>query len=384
MQWYRFSHYSVVLLLTASVCCSQVRDVSLEELPARLRDGDWDHVVHYALQSRRFTKLPAIEPGESARRWKLQARIPDDAAARLNAFVASKAQGIRHAAMRAMVRDQAELHRQYIRAMHFLYEKEWASTEHKGVARRSFVAGLYQNRGHSTDTDVTAGYGVHTGLGVLSALQPATKIHRVLLVGPGLDWAPRMGLEEDSPPQSLQPYALADSLVRLGLSGAGDLQVDCVDLNPRVVAHIDSFAAGSRRLILHDTAGDAEWQNYFLSLGKAIGIRIGFDVAVSSQVANSIRAWQMNILTQRVTRADYDLVVATNVLVYFNDCELGLALSNIAQALRPGGHFLHNELRPAVEAWGRELSMPPLHARTVNFDAGRELFDSVVLHELRK
>ena len=397
----RSTGYAALLALTAAACAGQIRQATLEELPERLRDhqwlaeleqstaqrlrdGEWDHVVFYALQSRRFTKLPPVEPAESARQWTKLGHLPPDAAARLRAFVAAPAAGTRHAAMRAMVHDEQQLQLEYARAMRFLYEKEWAARERDGAARREYVAGLYQRRGHSTDTDVTAGYAVHTGLGVLASLRPGTKIRRVLLVGPGLDWAPRMGLDEDTPPQSLQPYALADSLVRLGLAAAGDLRVDCVDVNPRVVSHLNDFAAGPRRLWLRETPGDSEWQSYFLSLGKTVGTRSGLRIAVSSPVAKSIRAWRMNVLTQRVTDPGYDLAVATNVLLYFNDRELGLALANIAHAIRPGGYLLHNEPRPASEAWGRELGMPAVQARTVQFAATGELYDSVVLHEVRK
>lgn len=401
MRCFRATGYLALLALTAGLCCGQIRGVTLEELPERLRDeqwlseieqstatrvreGEWDHVVHYALQSRRFTELPPVEPGESARQWTKQGRVPDDAAARLEAFVAAPAGEARHAALRAMVRDEEQLKREYARTMRFLYEKEWVSREREGAARREYVAGLYQRRGHSTDTDVMAGYGVHMGLGALAGLRPGNKIRRVLLVGPGLDWAPRMGLAEEAPPQSLQPYALADSLVRLGLAAADDLRIDCVDVNPRVVPHINGFAGGARRLWLRETPGDSEWRNYFLTLGKATGTRKGREITVSVQVAKSVRAWRMNVLTQRVTDGNYDLAVATNVLLYFNDRELGLALANIAHAVRAGGHFLHNELRPAAEVWGHELGMPPVHARTVHFDTGRALFDGVVLHEVRK
>jgi hypothetical protein len=391
----------VLLAVGVSVAGGQVRDATLEELPARLRDrawlagleastaqrvreGEWDHVVYYALQSQRFTRLPPVKPGESARRWKEQGRIPPDAAARLVAFVAARPVEGRHAALRAMVKDIEQLKREYERGMRFLYEKEWVSRERGGAARREYVAGLYQMRGHSTDTDVRAGYGVHTGLGALAALRPGIKIRRVLLVGPGLDWAPRMSLEDEAPPQSLQPYALADSLVGLGLAAADDLQIDCVDVNPRVVTYINGFAGGSRRLWLRETAGDAEWRNYFLHLGRAAGTRNGREITVSSAVAQSVRAWPMNVLTQRVTQAGYDLAVATNVLLYFNDRELGLALANIGHAVRAGGHVLHNELRPAVEVWGHELGMPPVHARTVQFDGASELFDAAVVHEVKR
>src|SRR5690348_5963485 len=43
----------------------------------RLRDGNYDHLIHYALQSTRVTKLPPIEPALSAKAFVESGRIPD-------------------------------------------------------------------------------------------------------------------------------------------------------------------------------------------------------------------------------------------------------------------------------------------------------------------
>jgi SAM-dependent methyltransferase len=134
------------------------------------------------------------------------------------------------------------------------------------------------------------------------------------------------------------------------------------------------------RLTLRYAPGDDDWNAYFDALGKSAGQRDGAEFTVARAIANNIRAVRANILTERTTQT-YDLVVATNVLLYFDDNELGLALSNIAHALKPGGHLLHNDLRPAIEQWGRQLKLPPIHARTVRIDPARELYDGVVLHQ---
>ncbi len=284
--------------------------------------------------------------------------------------------------MRRMVRNLAELHNEYQRAMEFLYEKEWASRTRQGVDRREFIASLYQTRGHSTDTELRATYGVHVGLSVLKQMHPEKRIRRVLLIGPGLDWAPRTGLRDDTPPASYQPFALMDSLLRLGLSQPAELTIDCADVNPRVVDHINAFPATPRRLHLFYAPGDSDWNGYFDQLGTAAGKREGTLFTVAHQTASRVRAIRMNVLTERVVdAASYDLAVATNILLYFDDKELGLALANIAHALREGGHFLHNDLRPVIDPWGRQLQLPPIHARTVRIDATRELYDGVVLHE---
>jgi len=386
------------LLLVAGICCAQVRPVKLEELPEslripgildeagrssvrRLRDGEWDHAVFYALQSRRFTKLPPIEPAVSARQWHDQGRVPEDAARRMNAFVSATPIAERHVAIRRVVGSVEQLSHEYERSMAHLYKQEWIPRGKQGPARREFVGETYQSRGHSSDTGLWAAYVTDVGLNIIRGLRPDTRIRRVLLVGPGVDWAPRTAFEEDTPPQSYQPYALADSLIRLKLASP-DLRIDCVDLNPRVVDFIGAFNSRRSPLLLPAMPGTGDWSRYFAALGKSAGVRAGRTLLVDHAVVRGIQAWEMNILTERVETTGYDLAVATNVLLYFNHRELGLAMANILHSLGPGGVLLHNDLRPAAEAWARGLGWPPVHARTLTFDAG--LYDAVVLHAARK
>ncbi len=42
--------------------------------------------------------------------------------------------------------------------------------------------------------------------------------------------------------------------------------------------------------------------------------------------------------------AKFDLLIATNILVYYDAFEQSLALANIAAMLRPGGYLLTNNL----------------------------------------
>ncbi|MBI4902956.1 MAG: hypothetical protein HY820_04925 [Acidobacteria bacterium] len=373
-----------LLLLLISAASAQVRPVDLEAInrqtAQRLHDGEWDHIIYYVLQSTRFTNLPPIEPALSAKAWKEAGSIPHVVARRMSAFLTAKPATERHTAMRSMVQTAGQLRAQYERAMQFLYDKEWAPRSKLGAALRDHVAALYQTRGHSSDTNLSATYGVHTGLTVIRSMAPPNSIRRVLLIGPGLDWSPRTALNEDAPPQSYQPYALADSLVRLGLARTTSLRIDCVDVNPRVVDHINTFAQGARQLLLRYPRIDDDWNAYFDGLGKATGKRTGDTLEAGKAAAASIRALRMNILTERTAAASYDLAVATNVLLYFDDHQLGLAMANTAHALRAGGFFLHNELRPAIEQWSRELDLPTVHARTVRIDPTRELHDGVVIH----
>lgn len=95
-------------------------------------------------------------------------------------------------------------------------------------------------------------------------------------------------------------------------------------------------------------------------------------------------ATRFNVITDRFTDArQYDLIVITNVLPYFNDEELMLALANIASLLAPGGAFIHNEPRPALLAATAAIGMPAVQSRDVLLASpagGQPLHDTAVLN----
>jgi len=178
--------------------------------------------------------------------------------------------------------------------------------------------------------------------------------------------------------------------VTLHLAHPDDLQIDCVDINKRVVEYINGFPDGDRLLHLYSAPGVADYNVYFGTLGSAIGTSAGKHdakqlppgflertVFVKPGVARSVRAVPLNIATERLDER-YDLVIATNVLLYFNEDQLSLVLTNIANMLSDGGYFIHNDLRTVVEADGDILHMPPIAARTVLIAQGRRapLYDN--------
>lgn len=408
-----------------------LRDANLR----RMREGDLDHLIFYALQSTRFTSLPPIEPALSARAFVdgLEAsvrqpflrgelppaqagrlEIPGPARARLAAFISaldSRASDPRLEYFRGLMRTTfpapaeraAALHREYQRAMRVVYEKEFVAQ----AAGADAVARVYRSRGLSTDTAVEAGYVVYLGLGVAKGLDPDRRIRRVLIVGPGLDLAPRTGLLESAPPESYQPWAVIDALLALGLARADDLEVVAADINPRVVDHISRVrdAPPVLRLItgLSETPAVAfsdEYRGYFTSLGSAIGAVQGGreasggaggylrkTVRVGPAAARALRSERLDIVTEHLTGPPFDLVIATNILPYFDDEALMLAMGNMAAMLAPGGLLLHNEPRPFLDAAATPLGVTFEQSRhaviaTVR-GAPAPLFDSVFLHQKR-
>ena len=72
---------------------------------------------------------------------------------------------------------------------------------------------------------------------------------------------------------------------------------------------------------------------------RAVGIR--------ADVVRILEPLQANIVLQRavLTATErYDLIVATNVLIYYDRFEQALALSNVESMLSTGGVFLTNDL----------------------------------------
>ena len=272
---------------------------------ARVREGDLDHLIFYLLQSQAFTTLPAIEPALSAKAlvegFEVKereaflrtgaasvARVPEGVRARIGALLR---------ALGAPSRDERIL---YFGELVQATFPQAGGSRHRPVARvpagdalrlsegvrrpavgstpAEAIAELYRSRGLSTDTAVEAGYVVSIGLGIVKGLAPEQRIRKVLIVGPGLDLAPRTGLLEVGPPQSYQPWAVMDALVANDLSRLDDLEVVAADINPRVVAHIRRARATPPTLNLVSEIGDSDtvelstdFRNYFAALGRSIG-----------------------------------------------------------------------------------------------------------------
>lgn len=374
------------------------------EILRRVREGDFDHLVFYILQSTHFTRLPPIEPALSAKSFTEGGGVPSATASRIAAFlraIASTDADPRVSYFRALLNGVAPgerrqlIEREYARGMTFLYEKEFLE--------RSKAPALYGTRGLSTDTAVEAGYALHAGLGVLKGIDPSRRIRRVLIVGPGIDLAPRTGMLEVGPPESYQPWAVIDALVSLGLSRLEDLEVVGGDINPRVVDHLRASRRRAPVLRLVSGIGESDtvrfvpgYREYFTTMGRAVGSvrgagrapsgHLSTTVAVSATAAATLRAEPLNIVTERLTGEPFDLVIATNVLPYFDKTDLLLAVSNIASMLAPGGLFLHNDTRPEVQEDAAAAGLPPEQLRQVivaEVKGAPPLADTIFLHRRR-
>ncbi len=408
----------------------------------RERMGEYDHLIFFLLQSSRFTSHPRVEPAISAydfvhkldqsKRKKLLAEesrfipseneIPKSVKARMADFIkAIKSQTgddirlshFNNLLIKAKGPDlsiEEKLLAEYSRAMRFLYLKEFASREIKQTEVAAYVASLYQSRGHSTDTQIEANFAVNTALIMLKALRastesitPSFKLNKVLIVGPGLDFAPRTDLIDLFGPQSYQPFAVADALISLKLADESRLQIHCVDINERVLAYLQNLrrqekvslfiVSGVKDNLANPLAED--FKSYFREFGRNIGdeSRLALPDQISSHLSKSllirpeiirtISADRLNIIVERYQNSPhYDLVIVTNVFPYFNQSELLFALTNIAAMITDGGYFIHNELQTIPPEFIAPLGLPLQQARTVmiSSDKTAPLFDGVAIH----
>jgi hypothetical protein len=223
----------------------------------------------------------------------------------------------------------------------------------------------------------------------------------VVIVGPGLDLAPRTGLVDAVPPQSVQPFAIVDSLLSLGLADVSALRVTSLDINPRVVSWLTEARASALSLTLASGVAASEtvqpsedYRQYAGALGRSIGMstdagargddqaRASRRVSVRADVTAMLDARRFDVVTDRIDLGA-DLGIVTNLLPYFDDPELTLALASISAMLGPGGILIHNEARGAVGAITTALGLPLVQSRTAIIAAVRgsaPLYDSVFVH----
>jgi predicted TPR repeat methyltransferase len=114
------------------------------------------------------------------------------------------------------------------------------------------------------------------------------------------------------------------------------------------------------------------------SLGR-VAVRA---VAIHPQFAARLGVYNLNIVAETLDfppGQGFDLIVATNVLVYYNRLEQALAMANIARMLNPGGIFLANNVLPAQHT----TDLDYLGRRTTAFTPGGAYGDDVVVYRRR-
>lgn len=359
---------------------------------ARLERGDEDSIVNFWLYGTTFTTLPRATqqdltpPGAREKAEELLLGRLDD----LVAGIASPGANERLRFARQVLerhginpttsagQDRARIYlvetRARVVAENDRYRRSAQSAKQLNDrhAELGVFATMYRDRGLSSDTRIHADFALDRALEAMRSdgrLGPGS-IRRVALVGPGLDFTDKAEGFDFYPQQTIQPFALIDSLVRLEFSSADQLRMTTLDLSPRVNQHLEAARERARdgnpytlQLPLDSNEPSHQWHPDLVTYWQHIGDRIGDEVQairapsgaegvpvravrVRPGVVLSIIARDVNIVVERLASiADgerFDLIVATNVLVYYDAFDQALALANVSKMLRPGGFFLTN------------------------------------------
>jgi SAM-dependent methyltransferase len=386
------------------------------EIRARLARGDEDSLVYLWLFGTSFTKQPRATTEALARLrdpGKAEALLIDrleDFVAAIGSASAERNERLRfartHLASKgidvATETGRLKALEYLVRARERVVAENAAFTRAAEAARGSTdadaalgaYATLFRDRGLSSDTRLVASFAIDAALARVAEarLRPSRGVRRAAIVGPGLDFTDKADGFDFYPQQTIQPFGLIDSLNRFDLARADDFRLTTYDLSPRVNAHLESAIARASRgsgytVQLPRPAEDSaqKWQPDLVAYWETFGQRIGRraapaprppglsglrvrSVTVNPGVVSAITPKDLNIIVQRDPLAPserFDLIVATNVLVYYDAFEQAMALANIASMLKPGGLFLTNY---AVAPSAQMEALPQLTTR-VFFDA---------------
>lgn len=230
------------------------------------------------------------------------------------------------------------------------------------------TAELYKDRGLSVDTDFRPNYALETALAEVKRRGLLRSVRRVAVIGPGLDFTDKDSGFDHYPLQTLQPFAVVDSLLRLGLARLPDLRVSLFEISVPTLDHITRAVVRARagqaytlQMVLDlsrqwDRKAMDYWQRFGLTIGSAVQ-----PLPLPAQVRNADRRalrirpeivalmepQPVNVVLQRMVlrpEQQYDLIVGTNVLIYYDGFEQSLALSNIDAMTAASGVFLTNDL----------------------------------------
>ena len=353
-----------------------------KEVRARLERGDLDTIVNWLLLGTTFTsrprailessatdvvQLPAAVAGR-ARDLVDALRTPGTDERRLFAKQLLELRGYGVATPADRERLEAYLLGEVARVAREQggFARELADTRTLADVSAQFAARslMFRARGLSLDTSLVPSVAIEQSLRELQArgLLKAGSIRDVAVLGPGLDFSDKSSGYDFYPQQTLQPVAVIDSLVRLGVAeDVRSIRVTTLDLSPRVNEHLAAMrrrAAADQPYVIQLPLDFAvRWTPDVVDYWNVAGDRIGRvvpsasiagsdirvrTITVPPAVVRQIRSEDLNIVVERLADRRFDLVVATNVFIYYDVLDQVLALANVGAMLAPGGFLLSN------------------------------------------
>lgn len=386
-----------------------------KQVRSRIDRGTEDSISNLILFGTSFTELPRLQSAEDA---LAEMDVPSEPARqRVHAFVAAIGKGSSNERLQFV---RSYLERKQIRPasteMFLTGNLVRFAKEQREYADRLKQAGstkdlqevfsarstLYETRGLSVDTSLLPNFALEETLAALVAkgvLKPGS-MRRIAVIGPGLDFTDKREGYDFYPLQTIQPFAVIEALLRTGLANDSSIHLTTFDLNEAVTEHVSKLAANGRRgqpytlQLPRDTEADwnpaavAYWEHFGDLLGGPVqplpvpamlpSVKLRA-VAVRPELAADLDARDLNIVAETMDFPEgrgFDLVVATNILVYYDRFQQALAMSNIARMMDPSGIFLANDPLPAEH----DRRLKYLGRKTVPFSKKGEYGDDVVVY----
>jgi SAM-dependent methyltransferase len=360
------------------------------QIRSRLAQGDEDSVINFLLFGTAFTKQPRVtlaqlqqlnqetsEPFQGVIRLRITDLVEGATAPRANDRLVFVRRVLTGKGFRLETANGKAAAEQFLAASlrrvmseNSGYARTLEAARLQGDTSEEFAerSRLFRNRGLSSDTSLLPNFAIEQSLADLKSrnLLSPISVRRVAIIGPGLDFTDKQEGYDFYPLQTVQPFAIIDSLLRLGLAKATDLQVTTFDLSDRVNGHLAQARARAQRgqpyivQVPRDEA--AQWKPESIRYWQHFGDQIGSSVApvtipiataglrsravrIPPSVVLKISPVDTNIVLQRLELPPpdrFDLIIATNILVYYDNFDQSLAMLNIEKMLKPGGFLLSN------------------------------------------
>jgi hypothetical protein len=159
----------------------------------------------------------------------------------------------------------------------------------------------------------------------------------------------------------------------LKIADASSLQLDTLDISPLVNIHVQRIRKAAlagqpytvqltwNSIVPRSQEYLAGFSAYWRAWGRQIGAEVppipppaatGAElkvraVTIGPEIVRRVSPFDMNIVLQRVSAPpdqQFDLIIGTNIFIYYDAFEQSLARANLASMLKPGGLVLTNEL----------------------------------------
>ncbi|MGI8835425.1 MAG: hypothetical protein ACR2H4_02165 [Pyrinomonadaceae bacterium] len=372
------------------------------EIRARLAQGDEDSLINFLLFGTSFTKQPRIALSQIPQLKILnqngRAPAESDDTGQVFSLVSNRIEDLLHSLIAPGVNDRLLFARRILgdqkrfpvgtqpgiqKARAYLlaslgriiaenagYARTLEAARLQSDATEEFAerSRLFSSRGLASDTSIFPNFAIEESLKSINSrgLIAPGSVRRVAIVGPGLDFTDKQEGYDFYPQQTIQPFAVIDTLLRLRLATANDLQLTTFDLSPRVNDHL-ARAVRNARLGKSYTVQlprdlTAPWKmetvDYWQRFGDQIGVpSLAVSVPASEgqikirgirirpTVVAKITPVDTNIVLQRLElplAERFDLIIGTNIFVYYDNLDQSFAMVNIARMLKPGGLLLSN------------------------------------------